>query len=40
MNDEHQQQDDRWSWVLMGVILIVTAVVLYGPLVWEITSGS
>jgi hypothetical protein len=36
---EPQQQDDRWNWLMIGLIVGAVVVALYGPLVWEITRG-
>jgi hypothetical protein len=40
MSDDSQGQDDRWNWLMIGVILVLVVVALYGPLVWEITRGG
>jgi hypothetical protein len=37
---EPQQQDDRWNWLMIGLIVGAVVVALYGPLVWEITRGA
>jgi hypothetical protein len=33
--DELQQQDDRWNWLMIGLIVGAVVVALYGTLVWE-----
>jgi hypothetical protein len=40
MKDEPQQQDDRWNWLLIGLIVSLVVVALYGPLVWEFKRGA
>jgi hypothetical protein len=40
MNDASRQQDDRWNWLVIGLIVSVVVAALYGPLVWEITRGA
>jgi hypothetical protein len=40
MNDDSQQPDDRWNWLMIGLIVGAVVVALYGPLVWEITRGA
>ena len=39
MMDGSQRHDDRWNWLLIGTIVSVVVVALYGPLVWELTRG-
>jgi hypothetical protein len=33
------QQGDVWSWVVIGLVLGVVTVALYGPFIWELTHS-
>jgi hypothetical protein len=39
--ERHQQQDDDlWTWVVIGLIIGSVTLALYGPLVWQATHAS
>jgi hypothetical protein len=39
--ERHQQQDDDlWTWVVIGLIIGSVTLTLYGPLVWQATHAS
>jgi hypothetical protein len=35
-----QQDDDLWTWVVIGLIFASVTLALYGPLVWQATHSS
>lgn len=35
-----QQDDDLWTWAIIGLISGSVTVALYGPLVWQATHSS
>jgi hypothetical protein len=39
-NIKRDQQDDGWTWVVIGLIFGAATLVLYGPFIWQMTHGS
>jgi hypothetical protein len=39
MNDAPQPSNDLWNWVVIALICGATTLVLYAPLIWELTHG-
>jgi hypothetical protein len=39
-NIKRDQQDDGWTWVVIGLIFGAVTLVLYGPFIWQMTHGS
>jgi hypothetical protein len=39
-NIKRDQQDDGWTWIVIGLIFGAVTLVLYGPFVWQLTHGS
>ena len=37
---DQQDDDDMWTWVVIGLIFGAVSLTLYGPLVWQTMHGS
>jgi hypothetical protein len=39
-HEPDQQDDDVWTWVVIGLVFAAVALALYGPLVWQATHNA
>jgi hypothetical protein len=37
---ENEQDNDLWTWLVIGLIFVAVTVVLCAPLVWQAIHGS
>jgi hypothetical protein len=37
--DKRHREPEMWTWVVVGFAFIAVTVMLYGPIIWELTHG-
>jgi len=39
-SEPDQNDDDMWTWLVIGLIFGAVSLTLYGPLIWQMMHGS